>query len=285
MEFKKIISDLSDIGYEIKKSKIPLVSVTDILINVGKKACIYTEKEKIEIGKPVSAELIQNIFTALCEYSVHAYKNEICEGFITSAQGIRTGICATAIYENEKIIGIKDISALNIRIPHEIIGAGEKAAELFSDCGILIIGPPCSGKTTLLRDISRIISEKRKTVIIDERFEIAAVNRGKAFFDVGKSAVMSGFKKSDGMIRAVRSMAPEVIVCDEFGGAEDVKSAEYAMKSGVFIIASAHALDKEDFISKPFSKETVKSGIFRYFIFLDKNKKIKNILSGKELFQ
>lgn len=283
MEYEKLLSDLEEIGEEIRKSKVSFDSLYEIYINSGKRTALYTENGKIKIGNPIPQNKIRDIFAALCEYSVHTYKDEICEGYITSKGGFRIGICGTALYQNEKIIGIKDISALNIRIPHEVIGSAEKIAELYKNCGILIVGPPCCGKTTVLRDFSRIVSMDKKTVIIDERSEIAALNHGIPFFDIGEASIMNEFKKSDGMIRAVRSMGPEIIVCDEFGGTKDIESAFYAMKSGAFIVASAHAFDEDDFITKPFSKEIIKSGIFKFFVFLGKDKKIKTIKTSKEL--
>ena len=179
---------------------------------------------------------------------------------------------------------IKDISALNIRIAHEILHSSEIIAPLAEKGGILIIGPPCSGKTTILRDASRKYSDKYHTVIVDERCEIAGICRGEASFNIGNSAVLNGFYKKDGIEFAVRSMAPDIIICDEFGDENDICSALFAMKSGTKIIASAHAFDKKDFLDKPFSKNIILGGIFSYFVFLGKNFEINEIVSAKEIF-
>lgn len=283
MDFENLLKNLGTIGNEINNLGISKENIREIYISAGHKARIYTKDKIIECkGKETSSEQISEIFAALCEYSVHAYKKEICEGYITVKGGIRIGICGTAVYEDDKIFGIKHISALNIRIPHEIKGVSDKISALYKNCGILIIGPPCSGKTTMLRDISRKLSTEKRIVIIDERSEIAGTFHGIPKFDIGFSAVMDGFIKADGMMRAVRSMAPEIIICDEFGGNEDIKSAMFSMKSGTNIIASIHAADEKDFIEKECFDKIIKSRIFKYFVFLNKKCEIYKILSEKE---
>ena len=283
--FEKLLSCLGkELSAEIKSGFNDFESINEILILSEKPVRIYSKNKKIiESRKIISSEETREIFANLCENSVHAYKNEICEGFITAEGGIRIGICGTAIYENGKINGIKDISALNIRIPHEIFGIAERIIPLSDEGGILIIGPPCSGKTTLLRDFSRIASLRNHLTIVDERKEISGTYRGKASFDVGNASVLNGFIKSDGIRSAVRSMAPDIIVCDEFGDENDVNSAVFAMKSGVKIVASMHALDPEDFLSKPLAEEIIRKGIFRNLIFLNKEFKIFKTIGAGEL--
>lgn len=263
---------------------IDFEKILEIRIVANRLTEIITDDKNYFIGSsPVSIEKINEIFSALCEYSVHAYKNEIIEGYITYEGGIRVGICGTAVYSEEKIYTIKDISALNIRIPHQIKGISKKIYPYIEKGGILIIGPPCSGKTTFLRDFSNLAGEKFKTTIVDERMEIAGVFKGIPSFDVGNSTVLNGFIKSEGIKIAVRSMSPEIIICDEFGDEKDLSSAFFAMKSGVKIVASMHAFDKKDFISKVFVKKLLESEIFQTFIFINKNHEIFEILDIKDL--
>lgn len=283
--FEKLILSIGRELYdEIEKSKINFRQINEIRILAENPVRIYRKKSLVFEGKKiVSIPEIREIFAAFCEHSVHAYKNDICEGFITVEGGIRIGICGTAIYENDKITGIKDISALNIRISNEIIGISEKTVPLIEKGGILIIGPPCSGKTTLLRDFSRILSMKNHLTIVDERKEISGTYRGKPYFDVGRSSVLNGFIKSDGIKNAVRSMAPDIIVCDEFGDENDISSAVFAMKSGVKIVASMHAQNLDDFKSKPLAKEIIRKDIFKSIVFLNKDFEIYQIIEAKEL--
>lgn len=282
--FKKLLYSLGkEISGEIEKQKLNPDEIQEIRITVNKKPVLFIKNKSFLLETdPVSISEIRDIFSSLCEFSVHAYKNEICEGFITSEGGIRTGICGTAIYENEKITGIKDISSLNIRIPHEIGGSADKIMP-YLESGILIIGPPFSGKTTILRDFSRRASNLKKVCIVDERGEISGTYRGIPSFDIGFCTVLNNFNKKDGIKNAVRSMSPEIIICDEFGDECDISSAVFAMKSGAKIVASIHASDESDFFTKPFTKEMLKYGIFEHFAFLNKNFEIYRIISSKDI--
>lgn len=267
---KKFSDNLYSVGADLD-------TIREIRITVNNPITVFCSQNKTYSGKDkITAEEIREIFAALCEYSVHTYKNEICEGYITFEGGIRAGICGTAIYSDGKITGIKDISALNIRIPHEI-SCSDKIIPYLNDGGILIIGPPCSGKTTLLRDIALKSGRKRRVVIVDERMEIAGVYRGIPSFDISGAAVLNGFHKNEGIEMAVRSMSPEIIICDEFGGENDIVSALDAMKSGVNIITSMHAYDKWDFLKKPVSKKILEHRIFKNYVFLNKNCEIYEI--------
>ncbi|MBR6658024.1 MAG: Flp pilus assembly complex ATPase component TadA [Oscillospiraceae bacterium] len=284
--FKKIFSALENILSERELLKFPSFNnIREIRITVNFPVEVITDERRFYINnRKISISEINEIFSSFCEYSVHAFKNEICEGFITSEGGIRIGICGTAIYSDGKICNIKNISTLNIRIPHEIKGTSENIIKFIENGGILIIGPPCSGKTTILRDFSRKASEKYLVTIVDERMEISGTTEGIPSFDVGNSSVLNGFIKSDGIKTAVRSMAPEIIVCDEFGDENDINSALFAMKSGVKIVASIHSSDKNDFLTKPFVKKILEKKIFETFIFLNKKHKITEILKAEELY-
>lgn len=281
--FKNLLMKLGkEISDVIAGSCIDFKKIIEIRITVNNPVFIVTYDKVIRTKKIISITEIKNIFSSLCEFSVHAYTNEICQGFITIEGGIRVGICGTAVYKDEKIYGIKDISSLNIRIPHEILNSAEKIINLVEQGGVLIIGPPCSGKTTILRDISRRYSSEHHTVIVDERNEIAGTCHGEPCFDIGISSVLNGFIKKDGIELAVRAMSPELIICDEFGDENDINSSLFAIKSGTRIAASAHAFDKNDYLNKPFSKKIIKNNIFRYFVFLGKNFKINEIVSNED---
>ena len=157
---------------------------------------------------------------------------------------------------------MKNISSLNIRICREVLGFGKKFINYIYNknyiSNTLIISPPKCGKTTLLRDLSRIISNGEsplnkgfKVSIIDERSEIAASFQGIPQLDVGiRTDVYDNCLKSKGIILAIRSMAPEVIICDEIGTREDFESILTAYNSGVSIISTIHGSNEEDFYNK-----------------------------------
>lgn len=270
---------------EIGSLKISFDKINEIKLTVNKPVCVYSGRRCFRTENVILRNEIEEIFASFCEYSVHAYKNEIINGYITVKKGIRIGICGTAVYKNDKIENIKYISSINIRMPHEYIGISEKICQSVKKGGILIAGPPCSGKTTLLRDLARSISSENEVIIVDERNEISGMFQGIPGFDVGYCGVMNCFYKANGMEFAVRSMSPDYIVCDEFGSEEDISSAIFAMKSGVKIIASIHASDKYDLIDKPLFDEIIKKRIFEHIVFLNKYYEIYEIVKASEIIK
>lgn len=181
--------------------------------------------------------------------SMYARKHTIAEGFITIEGGHRIGICGTGVIKNGQVDFIKDISALNYRLSCECIGAAEELSKNVIQNGdvknTLIISPPGCGKTTMLRDMARILSQSgRRVCIVDERSELAAVSGGVSQFNLGiLTDVMDGVKKSDGMLMVLRSMSPDVIITDEIGKYEDITAIESIINSGVKIITSIHGLN------------------------------------------
>ncbi len=198
----------------------------------------------------VSEQDIQHCFDAVCRYSVHSFQREIAQGFITVKGGHRVGFCGTPVLHGGTVENIKNISSMNFRIARQVIGCAEKlCAECFSDglCNILAAGRPSSGKTTLLRDMARILGKSFRVALIDERGELAAVSEGIPQNDVGiNTDVFDGYGKAEGISAAVRVMSPQIIVCDEIGTAEDFSAVRQAACSGVYVAASMHAADMDD---------------------------------------
>lgn len=274
----------------------------EIRIAAGRPIRLNFQKEGVFIGRSgrectadsdkdrLAPQEIQNTFAALCKYSVHTYQKDICEGFVTTDGGIRVGICGTAVYENEKIINVKDISALNIRIAREIKGVSDEIFRSTGDfwkTGLLVAGPPCSGKTTVLRDIARQLGNKGIcTCVVDERMEIAGMYRGLPGFDIGAcTAVLNGYRKSDGIISAVRAMSPQAVICDEFGGEKEIEASLFAMKSGIGIIASMHCLNFEELSGKKELSMLIKNGVFEWAALMKSGGGIEKIIKAEELIK
>jgi len=219
-----------------------------------------TFTDKPETAFRVGREEVEELFYRLCEHSVYAYQEDIARGFITIKGGFRAGICGRVVYQGQAIKGMKDISSVCIRVSRELKGCAEEIFPFIMSgshdiWNTMVISPPRCGKTTMLRDICRIIStgsEKAgfaglRTVIVDERSEIAACYMGIAQNDCGpRTDVLDGCRKPEGIEMALRGMSPAVIVVDELGTRQDEESVRMAWNAGARIVATAHAYDTGD---------------------------------------
>ena len=210
-------------------------------------------------------EILQ-ILEKICNNSIYAYKNQICNGFITVKGGHRVGITGTAVVENNNVINIKNINSLNFRIAREIKGCSNKILSEIIDkknstiYNTLIVSPPGKGKTTILRDTIRRISDGIEELdfkgkmcgVVDERGEIAAIYQGIPQNDIGiRTDVIENISKSKGIKMLLRSMAPEIIACDEIGSKEDIEAIEDAFLSGVKGIFTMHGRTIEEIKNNP----------------------------------
>ncbi len=226
----------------------------------------------------VTQNEVWEIFKKISFYSFHTYENQIKEGFITTNGGHRIGISGDFQYDGESF-GVRDITSLNIRIAREAKGCGEEIVNsilIDSLCGVLIVSPPSCGKTTILRDISRILSNgingKHYNIsMIDERGELSGYCRNKSVFDIGSCTdLMLSTEKSKGILRALRTLSPDVIICDEAGSRDEVKALAEGFSGGVTIITTAHAGNEYDIHTRTVIKELLNSGAFRYVVMLKK---------------
>lgn len=210
---------------------------------------------------------IADIFSEICGYSVYSHQEEIPQGYVTMPGGHRVGISGTAVYKDGKIDFIKDISGLNIRIAHEVKGCAEKLYRRIKSGNfpsLLIAGKPLSGKTTLLRDLARLLSAEHRVCVIDSRNEISGSFHGTPGFDLGTNTdVLSGFEKADGIMLALRTLSPEVIICDEIGDDGGVfRSCGWC---GVKVIASAHGSSERE-LRMRFGEEVLSCFERRFFL-------------------
>lgn len=230
----------------IEKLRItePLSQIAEIRLRAGRPSVSVNVFGGMKTcSAAFSAEEIADCFAEMCRYSVYSFEEEIAQGFITLDGGHRVGICGTAVTKNGRITSLKDISGLNIRIAHQVYGCADELYERVFSGGLhslLIAGKPLSGKTTVLRDLARRLGESCRVVLIDSRGELSASVRGTPSFDIGLNTdALCGCEKSEGIMLSIRSLSPEVIICDEIGN--DEAAVEQAMFCGVKIIASAHA--------------------------------------------
>lgn len=199
---------------------------------------------------------IEDSFRAICGYSVYSFQNEITRGYITLKGGHRVGICGTAVTDEGKITSVKDISSINLRIAKQLVGIAEKVLPdwvINDKRSMIIAGPPCSGKTTLLRDVARTLSLQGKRIsVIDERGEISASSHGVAQNSLGNCCdVFNGYPKAVGIMTAMRVMSPEVIACDEIGEYEEAQQIKSGLNCGVRFILTSHCYDLESLFRRP----------------------------------
>ncbi|MCR5542127.1 MAG: stage III sporulation protein AA [Ruminococcus sp.] len=219
-------------------------------------------------------------------YSMHSSTAQLCEGYAACCNGVRVGISGMASEECGKVMNVRDISSLNIRIPREMKGCAEDIFRRFMyECPIslLIAGEPSSGKTTFLRDLARLCGGIYRTVIIDERSEIAAMVSGVPTNDVGiMTDVFDRYPRKAAVETAVRVMSPQVLICDEIGSAEDIASLEYACNSGVKLIATCHCGSISELSEKPNISKLLADGIFDTVLLL-KDRTVRKIRKAGEL--
>lgn len=225
----------------------------------------------------ISHEEVTECFHAICGYSVHSHQESIRNGYITLPGGHRAGICGTAVCENGKTKAVHDIASINLRVARQVIGAADALVErLFRTqaASALLAGGPGSGKTTLLRDLARQLSvgngcESRRVAVVDERGEIAAVYEGVAQNDLGYNCdVLSGYPKGEAILTALRSLSPEIIICDEVGNMEEIQAIRAGVNAGVKFIASIHAASKEELLRRPQARRLLETGAFDHIVLL-----------------
>ena len=219
---------------------------------------------------------LEEVFRRLCDFSLYAHEEEIANGFLPLRGGHRAGLAGRAVFTNGAVTGLRDLSAINLRIARQVPGAAEKLLPLFGPApvSLLLAGPPLSGKTTILRDLLRQLGggmawETPGISLIDERGEIAAAKDGIPQADVGERCdVLTGYPKAQGIQLALRCMSPGIIACDEIGGGGDVAAILEGANSGVKFLASIHAASQEELERKASFRALREAGVFDYIAFL-----------------
>lgn len=235
----------------------------------------------------VSKRDIDETVANLTRNSIHAFEKEIKSGYITIEGGHRVGLGGDCIYEGYSFKGFKNITSLNIRIAREYPGCSGNYTKYFINSSkdiynTLIIGPPLSGKTTFIRDLCRNLSDGTNSpyfegcdvTLIDERGEISAIYNGIPQMYVGcRTDILSYCMKKEGFIMGIRALSPKVIVSDELGSKDDFEILQYALKSGVNIITTAHGFSLDDVKKNLYMKTIIENNFFDRAIILKNSKK------------
>jgi stage III sporulation protein AA len=225
---------------------------------------------------------IRETMEYISNFSLYAFEEELKQGFITITGGHRVGIIGKVVLEDNKIKSMKHISFINIRLSHQVKGCADKVlpyitGEKENECyHTLIISPPRCGKTTLLRDVIRQLSDGSETRpgmtvgVVDERSEIGACYMGVPQNELGiRTDVLDCCPKAKGMLMLIRSMSPRVIAVDEVGSIEDINAIEYVMNCGCKLIATVHGNSIEDIKNKPILGKLVEERMFERYVLLN----------------
>jgi len=277
----EILDNLEEIRLRANKPLMVFHKNTDWFVTTGGQIT-----KNISAAYVVTQHEILKSIELMSENSVYAYQDEIKSGYLTLRGGHRVGLCGKVIMQDTQIRNIKDFNGLNIRVAKEITGCSKHIIKYItkSYCDIyntLIIGPPQCGKTTILRDLARIMSNGDdsfnfsglKIGIVDERSEIAACCKGIPQNDVGfRTDIMDGCPKTLGMEMLLRCMSPNIIITDEIGTHGDKDAILKVLNSGVKIIASAHGYNITELKMREELLALIKSGVFeRYIVLSSKN--------------
>ncbi|MDK0557965.1 stage III sporulation protein AA [Clostridium perfringens] len=287
---KEIFDVLPDKINSCLKDKSNLNKLQEIRVKVGKPLNIVLDNTETIFNYVIRREDVKAIIQKISNYSLYAFEEDIRQGYITIQGGHRVGLAGQCVIEDNSIKTIRNITSLNIRVCREIVGCSNSLMNSLVENNrvnnTLIISPPKCGKTTLLRDITRNISngisqiglKGKRTVVIDERSEIAACYNGIPQMNVGmRTDVYDNCIKSEGMMMAVRGLSPEVIICDEIGTYKDMEGLMMAYNSGVSIIATLHGRNVEELYRRPVFREIVENNIINRVVVLSGKKGIGTI--------
>ena len=288
-------------GYISERLRVPLLhatrtienEVTEIRLCIGQPVAVITPKRTAYITNYTltasssntsaircTGEDIRRTIDAVTHYSFHSHINGFRQGYFMIGKGIRAGI--SGLYNSDGII--TDVTGISFRVSRVVTGCAEPFAHLIKSGGLLICGGVNSGKTTLLRDLCRIVGRHSKVTLIDERNEIAAVSGDGCGNDVGVlTNVMSGCPRYTGILSAIRSLAPEYIVCDEIADDSDTDAMLAGDGCGVVFAATIHSDSPEALKRRPFGERLLSSGLFRHAVFLKGSAAPGQILNIQEL--
>lgn len=267
---------LPEIATQIRQFSVSVEKIQEIRLR-AEAPMVILAGGVLHTGQSVfSGDAIQRIAQRLCQNSVYARQEEMKNGFITLAGGHRVGFCGRTVTENGQIRYLTDISSINLRIAHQIIGVADRVLPYLVHSGdiynTLIVSPPACGKTTLLRDIARQLGSEKygfRVGIADERGEIAAMHRGVPQNDIGiYTDVYDGCPKSEAMQMLLRGMSPRVVITDELGGEGDEAAVKALVHAGVRVICSLHGTGREDALARPGIGALLTAGIFRKVVTL-----------------
>ena len=243
--------------------------VEEIRLRCNRESSIVSGGKNIMLGVILDGNELNDILKSMCGGSLYAYSDTINQGYISLPDGVRVGVCGRAACEENRIIGVYDITSLCIRIPHRTRRVGGRICSLLSEFkytkGVLVYSPPGVGKTTVLRGVAAILSggsDPLRTVIIDTRGELAYLSDSSSLC----LDILSGYPRRKGVEIATRTLNPQVIICDEIGDYEEAMSLVSSHNCGVPLVASAHAGSLSELLLRTGIRLLYEAGIFGAYV-------------------
>ncbi len=249
----------------------------ELRLRTGWPMTVVLPEGEYSLGGPeVEVRDLEQVLEIASRASVHTVLDQVCRGYLTIEGGHRIGLCGTAVMREGQIHTIRTLSSASIRIARQVVGVSQTILPSLCPNGVLedtlILSPPGMGKTTLLRDLVRGVSEgegcqPRRISLADERGEVAALYRGVPQLGVGRRTdVVEGCPKAQGLMLLLRAMNPQVLAIDEITAPEDVKALTTASGCGVTLLATAHGSGRGDLERRPLYRTMLQEGLFRYLV-------------------
>ncbi len=258
-----------------------IAGAEEIRLRVGRAPqVVFSDRDAIVEAAPFTSKEAKELTDRLCRHSVYAHEEELKQGFIAYPGGVRVGVVGRPVIADGRIIGMTEPSCFCLRVSREAVGCAEELMRFLTENGrpvsALIAAPPGGGKTTLLRDAARCFScgigaAPVKVAVADERGELAGCIDGAPAFLLGpRTDVMELAPKAEAIRIFIRTMSPELIITDEIGGKADAEALAEASRCGAAVIATAHAADAEDLVSREALKPVLGSGVFKRILLLSR---------------
>ncbi|MBS7402368.1 MAG: stage III sporulation protein AB [Oscillospiraceae bacterium] len=249
--------------------------VEEFRLRVDRPICaVIGERETpLEDKVYITQAELQMVLEIATRASVHSYADSIRQGYVTAEGGLRLGLCGMAVTEGGSITALRRLSSICIRIPHEKQGCADGVFSRLTEGGFastLIVSPPGGGKTTLLRELVRLLSDGGSRVsLVDERCEVAGCFEGRPCFDVGAGTdVLTAAPKSEGVFLLLRAMNPRIIAFDEITSPLDIEAADAAANCGVSLLTTAHAAGLDELFERPLYQRLLERRIFKHAVLI-----------------